>query len=67
MVDSLDRPPPRPSADRLLVSMAAVLGSRLLAVVLTGTGDDGAIGVQVVSRHGGPAATWQRCRRSPSA
>jgi two-component system chemotaxis response regulator CheB len=50
LVDSLDRPSPRPSADLLLVSMGAVLGDRLLAVVLTGTGDDGAVGVQVVSR-----------------
>jgi two-component system chemotaxis response regulator CheB len=53
LVNSLDRPAPRPSADLLLVSMAAVLGPRLLAVVLTGTGDDGAVGVQVVARYGG--------------
>jgi two-component system chemotaxis response regulator CheB len=53
LVRSLDRPAPRPSADLLLVSMAALLGPRLLAVVLTGTGDDGAVGVQVVSHYGG--------------
>jgi two-component system, chemotaxis family, protein-glutamate methylesterase/glutaminase len=53
LVNSQDRPTPRPSADLLLVSMAAVLGERLLAVVLTGRGDDGAIGVQVVHRYGG--------------
>jgi two-component system chemotaxis response regulator CheB len=53
LVDSLGRPAPRPSADLLLVSMAAVLGSRLLAVVLTGVGDDGAVGAQVVARYGG--------------
>jgi two-component system, chemotaxis family, protein-glutamate methylesterase/glutaminase len=53
LVNSRDRPSPRPSADLLLVSMAAVLRERLLAVVLTGTGDDGAIGVQVVTRYGG--------------
>jgi two-component system chemotaxis response regulator CheB len=44
---------PRPSADLLLVSMAAVLGERLTAVVLTGAGEDGAVGAQVVSRYGG--------------
>jgi len=53
LVDSLERPAPRPSADLLLVSMAAVLGARLLAVVLSGNGDDGAVGVQVVARYGG--------------
>jgi two-component system chemotaxis response regulator CheB len=53
LVNSQERPSPRPSADLLLVSMAAVLGERLLAVVLTGKGDDGAIGVQVVHRYGG--------------
>jgi two-component system chemotaxis response regulator CheB len=54
IVDSRDQPSlPRPSADLLLVSMAAVLGSRLLAVVLTGRGEDGAVGAQVVIRYGG--------------
>lgn len=53
LVDSGDRATPRPSADLLLTSMAAVLGPRLLAVVLTGTGDDGAVGAQVVVRYGG--------------
>jgi two-component system chemotaxis response regulator CheB len=53
LVTSRDRPSPRPSADLLLVSMAAILGPRLLAVVLTGTGDDGSVGVEVVTRYGG--------------
>lgn len=53
LVDSSDRPSLRPSADLLLTSMAALLGSRLLAVVLTGNGADGAVGAQVVSRYGG--------------
>jgi two-component system chemotaxis response regulator CheB len=54
MVHSRQQPAlPRPSADLLLVSMAAVLGPRLLAVVLTGNGEDGAVGVQVVNRYGG--------------
>ena len=53
LVNSSDRPTSRPSADLLLVSMAAVLGPRLLAVVLTGAGEDGAVGAQVVARYGG--------------
>lgn len=53
MVESLERPSPRPSADLLLVSMAAILGGRLIAVVLTGAGDDGAVGTQVVTRYSG--------------
>jgi two-component system chemotaxis response regulator CheB len=53
LVNSGPRAAPRPSADLLLVSMAAVLGPRLLAVVLTGSGDDGAVGAQVVTRYGG--------------
>ena len=53
LVDSSDRPSPRPSADLLLTSMAALLGPRLLAVVLTGHGADGAVGAQVVTRYGG--------------
>jgi two-component system chemotaxis response regulator CheB len=53
LVNSGPRAVPRPSADLLLVSMAAVLGPRLLAVVLSGTGDDGAVGAQVVTRYGG--------------
>ena len=53
LVDSSDRPSSRPSADLLLTSMAALLGPRLLAVVLTGNGADGAVGAQVVTRYGG--------------
>lgn len=53
LVDSADIPSSRPSADLLLTSMAALLGPRLLAVVLTGRGADGAVGAQVVTRYGG--------------
>ena len=53
LVDSGERPASRPSADLLLVSMATVLGPRLLAVVLTGGGEDGAVGAQVVAHYGG--------------
>lgn len=53
LVNSGERATARPSADLLLVTMAAVLGPRLLAVVLTGAGEDGAVGAQVVVRYGG--------------
>ncbi len=42
-----------PSADRALASAARVLGERAVAVVLTGMGDDGAKGVEVVKAFGG--------------
>ncbi|MCW2613308.1 MAG: cheB [Frankiales bacterium] len=60
LVDSTDQGRPRPSADLLLASMAAVLGPRLLAVVLTGTGEDGAVGAQVVARYGGRTLVQDR-------
>lgn len=44
---------PKPSVDRLLATAAHVYGERLIAVILTGTGSDGATGAHAVKAAGG--------------
>ncbi len=44
---------PKPSIDRLLDSAAEAAGERLVAVILTGTGSDGASGAVSVKKAGG--------------
>ena len=42
-----------PSVDRLFASAAKAYGRNLQAIVLTGMGNDGSEGVQLVKQHGG--------------
>ena len=51
--DAFKRNRPRPSVDLLLSSAAAVYGDRLIAVILTGSGSDGAVGAVDVKNAGG--------------
>src|SRR5579859_3324790 len=44
---------PKPSVDRLLTSAAHAYGEQLIAVILTGTGSDGAAGAREVKAAGG--------------
>lgn len=46
-------PPYRPSADLLLTTLAVTAGSRAVAVVLTGRGNDAATGATAVHHFGG--------------
>ena len=47
----------RPSADLLLTTLALAAGPRVIAVILSGAGSDGALGALVVHRCGGTVLT----------
>jgi len=49
-----------PSADRLLQSVARVVGPRAVGVVLTGMGDDGAAGAMAIRRNRGTVVVESR-------
>lgn len=53
LIPSGARPPYRPSADLLLSTLAVVAGSRVIAVVLSGRGNDAATGASAVHRFHG--------------
>jgi two-component system, chemotaxis family, protein-glutamate methylesterase/glutaminase len=42
----------KPSVDYLFRSLADIMGPRVLAVIMTGMGDDGFVGCQILKRHG---------------
>ena len=44
---------PKPSVDRLLMSLAENAGDHSVAIILSGTGSDGALGVRAVKAAGG--------------
>jgi two-component system, chemotaxis family, protein-glutamate methylesterase/glutaminase len=53
LIESGAYPPSRPSADLLLTTLAIAARERVIAVVLSGTGHDGATGATAVHRFGG--------------
>ena len=55
-----------PSVDRMFEAAAKHFGSKLLAVVLTGMGDDGRRGVSVVKENGGRVVAESEDHRAPA-
>jgi two-component system chemotaxis response regulator CheB len=53
LIESGAFPPSRPSADLLLTTLATAAGARVIAVILSGKGHDGATGATAVHRFGG--------------
>ena len=43
----------RPAADLLFASAAEIHGKRVIGIVLSGAGSDGAIGLEMIKQHGG--------------
>lgn len=52
-VPSQEAAAPKPSVDRFFISLAEGLGERAVGIVLSGTGSDGAYGVQAIRAAGG--------------
>ncbi|MEM0990614.1 MAG: chemotaxis protein CheB [Pseudomonadota bacterium] len=44
---------PKPSVDRFFLSLAETMGDRAIGIILSGTGSDGAYGVQAIRAAGG--------------
>ena len=52
---SMEPAAPKPSVDRFLISGSEDIGERAMAIILSGTGSDGAYGVQAIREAGGIA------------
>jgi chemotaxis response regulator CheB len=60
LIKTGDVPPPRPSADLLLSTLAVTCGRRALAVILTGMGHDGQAGTRAIAHCGGTVLAQDR-------